>query len=141
MACPFFMPVKRLEEDGTWFHPSRLPLKGGWDGRCCAPGHEGAELSRQELCECNLGYAANCPRLPQERPCDAIRFSVAQDIGENLLLYFVCERNHQPVEHGTLEYDLANGLWKSCHNNTRIQRMAECYLEMYLERRSVSVVA
>jgi len=141
VACPFFMPVKRLEQDGTWFHPSRLPLKGGWDGHCCVPGHENAVLARDDLRECNLGYAANCSRLPRERTCDAIRISVAQDAGTKLLVCFVCELNHHPVENGTLEYDLAGARWKSCHSNVRIQRMAECYLEMYLQRRAVPATA
>ena len=66
LACPFFMPVQKL--DGAWLHPSRLPLGAGWDGHCSAPGHEGARPSDQELQEfCNLGYAAKCSRLPAER--------------------------------------------------------------------------
>ena len=31
MACPYFMPVEKLE-NGTWPHPSRLPLGSGWRG-------------------------------------------------------------------------------------------------------------
>jgi hypothetical protein len=141
LACPFFMPVKRLEEDGTWLHPARLPLKGGWDGHCCAPGHEGAVLAREDLRECNLGYAVNCSRLPHERTSDAIRFSVAQDASEKLILFFVRELNHHPVEHGTLEYDLASAQWKSSHGDVRVQKMAECYVEMYLQCRALSATA
>ena len=141
LACPFFMPVKRLEEDGTWFHPSRLPLKGGWDGRCCAPGHEEVSLTREDLRECNLGYAVSCLRLPRERTCDALRFSIVQDADEKLVLCFVRELNHHPVEHGTLEYDLATARWKSSHGDARLQRMAECYVETYLERRVVAASA
>ena len=52
LACPFFMPVQKL--DGAWLHPSRLPLGAGWDGHCSAPGHEGTRPSDQELHEfCN----------------------------------------------------------------------------------------
>ena len=63
MACPFFMPVEKLE-NGAWPHPARLPLGGGWSGRCTAPGHEG-EIPTQSALEefCNLGYAARCGRL------------------------------------------------------------------------------
>jgi len=134
------MPEKKLE-DGMWTHPSRLPLRGGWSGHCCATGHEDAEISREELNGCNLGYATNCPRLPRERSCDAVRFSVAQDMGEKLLVCYVCERDHHPVEHGTLEFNLTSAQWNVCHGDTRIQRMAECYVEKYLERRAVSAIA
>jgi len=135
VACPFFMPTSKLD-DGGWLHPSRLPLGGGWRGQCSAPGHEGVEPTTEELREgCNLGYAATCQRLPKERTCDAVRFSVARDCGAQLLLWFVCESGHQPAGHGTLEYDLALGRWTSSHPDPRIQKMAECYLQSYLPRR------
>jgi hypothetical protein len=134
LACPFFMPTSKLD-DGGWLHPSRLPLGGGWRGQCSAPGHEGVEPTTDELRECNLGYAATCPRLPKERNCDAVRFSVARDRGAQLLLWFVCESAHQPAGHGTLEYDLALDHWNSSHPDPRIQKMAACYLQSYLLRR------
>src|SRR5580693_7569524 len=114
------MPMSKLD-DGGWLHPSRLPLGGGWSGHCCAPGHEGAEPSGHDLREfCNLGYAAACSRLPEQRSCDAVRFSVAQDRGAQLLLWFVCETAHLPAEHGKLEYDAAGGRWSSSHPDPRI---------------------
>jgi hypothetical protein len=129
------MPTSKLE-DGGWLHPSRLPLGGGWSGYCCAPGHEGAEPTNQELRElCNLGYAAGCPRLPAERTCDAVRFSIASDRGVQLLMWFVYESGHRPAGHGMLEYDLLLGQWTSPHSDARIQKMAECYLQSYLLRR------
>jgi len=141
VACPFFMPVSKLEEGG-WLHPSRLPLGGGWAGQCCAPGHEGAEPTPEELRDlCNLGYAGACPRLPKERVHDAVRFSVARDRGEQLEVRFVLESKHRPAGHGTLEYDLSLGRWVSSHSDSRIQKMAECYLQFYLSRRSQPVSA
>lgn len=135
MACPFFMPTSKLE-DGGWLHPSRLPLGGGWTGHCCAPGHEGADPTTQELRElCNLGYAAACPRLPKQRAYDAVRFSIARDRGEQLQFWFVCESDYRPASHGMLEYDLSRGEWISSHPDPRIQKMAECYLQAYLPRR------
>jgi hypothetical protein len=111
MACPFFMPTSKLE-DGGWLHPSRLPLGGGWIGHCSAPGHEGAEPTNEELRElCNMGYATACPRLPEDRTSDAVRFSIARDHGARL------------------------SLWISFHADPRIQKMAECYLQSYLLRR------
>jgi len=139
VACPFFMPTSKLE-DGGWLHPSRLPLGGGWHGQCCSPGHEGFEPTTEVLREfCNLGYAARCPRLPIQRTADAVRFSVARDAGIQLRLSFAYELNHRPAGHGILEYDLALGQWIGTHPDSRIQRMAECYLEAYLSRRAGTV--
>src|SRR6202167_1461024 len=135
MACPFFMPTSRLD-DGGWLHPSRLPLGGGWMGHCSAPGYEGTEPSNQELRElCNLGYAAGCARLPEDRAYDAVRFSIARDRGAQLELWFVCESSNCPASHGILEYDLSLGQWIRNHPDARIQKMAECYLQTYLVRR------
>jgi hypothetical protein len=135
------MPTQKLE-GAAWIHPSRLPLGGGWSGYCCAPGHEGAKPTDEELTQfCNLGYAASCPRLPQERVCDAVRFSVARERGAQLLLWFVCEDGHRPAGHGTLEYDSSLGLWICSHPDPRIQKMAECYLESYLLRRTQPAMA
>ena len=62
MACPFFMPTHKYE-DGTWLHPFRLPLGGGWKGYCTAPGREGEVPSPEQLHHaCNLGYARSCGR-------------------------------------------------------------------------------
>jgi len=135
MACPFFMPTEKCD-DGGWLHPSRLPLGGGWRGQCSAPGYEGVEPTTEDLREgCNLGYAAGCSRLPKERTCDAVRFSVTRDLGTQLQLCFVCESEHRPAGHGTLEYDIALGRWISSHPDARIQKMADCYLQSYLLRR------
>ena len=128
------MPAQKL--NGAWLHPSRLPLGAGWTGHCSAPGHEGTQPSEQELQEfCNLGYAAKCLRLPVERSCDAVRFSVARDQGSRLRLWFVCETGHRPATHGTLEYDVTHGQWTSSHPDPRIQKMSECFVQAYLERR------
>jgi len=135
MACPFFMPTCK-SEDGGWVHPTRLPLGGGWAGHCSAPGHEGTEPTREELQQfCNLGYAAGCPRLPRERECDAVRFGVARDCGDQLLVWFVCEAGHRPATHGMLEYDCLRMQWIGSHPDPRIQKMADCYLQAYLLRR------
>jgi hypothetical protein len=128
------MPIQKV--DGGWLHPSRLPLGGGWRGHCSAPGHEGAQPSEHELQEfCNLGYATKCPRLPVDREFDSVRFSVARDQGSRLLLWFVCELAHRPANHGTLEYDIDRNQWICPHPEPRIQKMAECYVETYLQRR------
>ena len=142
MACPFFMPVEKLE-NGSWMHASRLPLGCGWSGRCTAPGHEDNIPSQQELQEyCNLGYAEGCGRLPRERAWDSVRFgarSASSDEKElnsgYIQIRYVCERDHRPVEHGTLRVDAITTRWEKRHSDLRVQRMAECFLASYVEKR------
>lgn len=139
------MPVERFE-NGAWQHPSRLPLAGGWRGHCTAPGHEG-ELPAESTLErfCNLGYASNCDWTPLERDWDAVRFAVCAPLKHEggsdaavpvtLVLRYVCEKNHRPVESGDLEFDLVHHAWSGRHNDPRLQKMAECYLDSYLKIR------
>lgn len=145
MACPFFMPIEKLE-NGAWPHPARLPLGSGWSGHCTAPGHEG-EAPEQETLEqgCNMGYAGSCSRLPHERSWDAVRFAVAAQHGVEitdspgsriLQFVYVCERAHRPVERGRLSYE-AGGGWLQRHPDGRVQKMAECFLESCLGKRTV----
>ena len=128
------MPTHKYEE-GAWIHPARLPLGGGWKGYCTAPGHEGEIPGEDRLREhCNLGYVT-CPNCPPDRIWDSVRFSVIREREKNFTLCYVCERNHHPGEHGSLEYDAAIGSWLSEHPDPRIQKMAECYLGSYLDRK------
>lgn len=151
MACPYFMPVERLE-NGSWPHPARLPLGGGWRGHCTAPGHNG-ELPSHDILQafCNLGYADCCSWAPRERAWDAVRFAVSvppgvrvRNEGRNekngapasvIHLRYVCERNHRPVEDGDLEFDLSQSTWVRRHSDPRVQKMAECFLESYLKKK------
>lgn len=146
LACPYFMPVAKLES-GNWPHPARLPLGCGWSGHCTAPGHEN-QIPERDVLEgfCNLGYASGCPWAPAERTCDSVRFSVLapstgrrkkllSDVPASLLhLTYVHERDHLPVEHGELQFDLSSGMWLRQHSDVRVQRMAECFLEAYLSK-------
>jgi len=141
VACPFFMPMEKLES-GAWLHASRLPLGCGWSGRCTAPGHEGVTPSQEELQEfCNLGYAEGCTRLPRERVWDSVRFAartVLEESGgdvQHIHVRYVCERGHCPVEHGVLEFDFLSGRWGKPHRDERVQRMAKCFLQSYVEKR------
>ena len=135
MACPFFVPVRRAD-DIAFPHPSRLPLGGSWRGVCSAPGHEQATPSDGELKSCNLGYAKSCSRLPKDRACDAVRFAVRNDSGETISLQFVFEADYLPAALGLLEYDRLLKIWISPHPEPRTQRLAECFLQSYLERSS-----
>jgi hypothetical protein len=53
-----------------------------------------------------------------------------------LLLRYVCERDHRPVEHGDLEFDLSQAAWVRRHDDARIQKMAECFLESYWKKKA-----
>jgi acyl-CoA hydrolase len=88
VACPYFVPTEKWD-GGGWLHPSRLPLGGGWQGHCSAPGHEQTQPEESEVREfCNLGYAKNCGRLPHDRQFDAVRFCVTSDHDQHLLIAF-----------------------------------------------------
>ena len=146
MACPYFMPVAKLE-NGQWPHPARLPLGCGWTGHCTAPGHEDQTPS-QDIVEafCNLGYASGCTWAPLQRACDAVRFSVAKPEGRSghtetppegvLKLFYTCERDHRPVAHGDLLIDLLTTTWLRRHEDARVQRLAECFLDSYLKKKA-----
>lgn len=157
MACPYFMPVAKLE-NGSWPHPTRLPLGCGWSGHCTAPGHEEAVPSQDVLQTfCNLGYASSCGWAPAERRWDAVRIAVAAPAKSSreldpiaakgapasgnvpariLRLTYVYEQGNRPAGQGELEFDLATTTWLRRHEDARIQKMAECFLETYLSKRS-----
>jgi hypothetical protein len=138
LACPFFVPLEILN-DGSWPHPSRLPLGAGWTGNCLASGQELAASDTHIREFCNLGYATACPHLPARRDWDAIRFSVARAGREQVTICFVCELGHAPIEHGELTFDLANQVWVNPHADARVHRLAICYLEAYRGRASEQV--
>jgi len=150
VACPYFMPIARLE-NGSWPHPARLPLGCGWSGHCTAPGHEHS-IPSQDVLEsfCNLGYAASCDWAPTDLALDAVRFAVAApekvasaeqsssltEPARMLRITYVYERDHRPAGRGELEFDLAGAAWVRPHQDPRIQKMAECFLESYLTKKN-----
>ena len=134
MACPFFMPDQPFQSN--WPFPHRLPLGAGWGGTCTAPRHEGSRPTEEELKRgCNLGYAKSCSRLPADRYADAVRFSIGEERDGLLYVRYACERNHAPVAHGELIYDIGAVIWIETHPDARLQRMAECYLQSQRARR------
>jgi hypothetical protein len=152
LACPYFMPLARLE-NGRWPHPARLPLGCGWAGHCTAPGHEN-DLPSEDVLEsfCNLGYARGCAWAPPKPTSDAVRFAVSRAPSDKrrgsaaprgdqaapptsiLGLTYVCELDHRPAGRGELEFDLARGTWLGRHGDARVQKMAECFLDTYLRK-------
>jgi len=133
LACPYFVP-REILNDGSWPHPSRLPLGAGWSGECCAgaqPTTPGTAVLRDS---CNLGNAAACPHLPADRDWDAVRFSIASTSLDQITLWYVCERGHAPIEHGKLTFNLAGGICRNPHPDPRVQRLANSYFEAWWMR-------
>ncbi len=139
MACPFFIPIHRAD-DLALPHPARLPLGAAWRGNCAAAGHELTTPTDRELESCNLGYAKSCPRLPKDRACDAVRFAVVRESGESISLHFAFERDHLPAGNGLLEYDRRQKTWIAPHPEARMQKLAESFLQSYLERRIPTLI-
>ena len=137
MACPFFVP-REILNDGSWLHPTRLPLGAGWSGTCCASSPEtAAEVEASYIRDfCNLGYAAACPHLPRARDWDAVRFCVAGSSAEHITLSYVCEFGHAPVQNGTFTYDLKTEVWRDPPADLRLRRLASSYLHAYRMRLS-----
>jgi hypothetical protein len=129
-----------IVNDGSWPHPSRLPLGAGWRGNCRASGQELAASDTHIREFCNLGYAIACPHLPQGRDWDAVRFSVARAGREQVMITFVCELDHAPIEHGELVFDLASNSWVNPHPDPRVLRLANCYLQTFRARESAVLV-
>ena len=135
VPCAYFIPTERFDDAG-FVHPARLPLGAGYRGLCGAPGHDGTVPTDEELKQgCNLGYARNCSRLPQQRESDAVRFSVMRDRDGQISLCWVSELNYLPQASGSLEYDSVLSRWIALHPEARVQALAECFLQSYLTRR------
>jgi hypothetical protein len=136
VACPYFFPKEKCLTV-AWAFPSRLPLGAGFCGTCRAGG-AAAETTPDDVTLrdlCNLGHARGCSRLPLGRRADSLRFAVAADKGESVVLNYVYDLDHLPVAHGQLEYDCVRQCWLSTVTDACLERQAECYVAMYLERR------
>lgn len=73
--------------------------------------------------------------MPAERHSDAVRFAIAKDSGNRILLQYCCERDYAPAGHGQMEYDCVSGTWITGHLDACLQRQAECYVLNYLQQR------
>jgi hypothetical protein len=133
VTCPYFFPTERIA--AGWAFPARLPLGAGFAGTCHANSEEVTPTENELRDFCNLGYARACSRMPKDRCADGVRFAVARDEGSRVILHYVSECDHEPVEYGRLEYDCAEQKWPAPLRNACLQRQAECYMAVYLERR------
>lgn len=139
MACPFFAPSRRLENT-DWVLPPRYPLGDLFSGTCHASTSNLTEGHRDECC--NFGYARGlCNRFPGGGAPDAVRFSVTDDTPTRLLVVYVIEKDHAPVEHGTLEYTVADTRLDGPVITDVLAQQARVFLESYLSRRPSSASA
>ena len=83
-----------------------------------------------------MGYAKQCMRLPADRQFDALRFCVTSDREQRLLVSYVGESAHLPIEHKQLEFDAEQMQWTAPHPDARVQKQADCYIQSYLQRRT-----
>ena len=135
MACPYFVPARRLEFTG-WARPPRLPLGDPWAGTCHARADETFEpLESQQREVCNCGYArGRCDRFPADAAADAVRFSMREDAGDRLRVVFVLEKEHAPVEHGVLEYTIEGARVSGDPVSGALDPQARAFVESYLRR-------
>ena len=119
MACPCFEPSDPLPWS-AWPGKYRPPLGRPYNGVCRANPNEpykpGGELLVQG---CNLGYArTRCERVP-DSAADAARFALSP-AGR---VRWVSERNHLPVDCGTVERRSPTG------QGDILDRQVEAYFE------------
>lgn len=81
--------------------------------------------------ECNFGYAAECPTLPEQREADAHRFVVARLDGEQVLVRWSVEREHRPISVGEARWDRVNG-WVDAPPDA-LGRQLRIFVENYWE--------
>ena len=132
MACPYFYPAVRLEED-LWAVPPRLPLIDAYSGECRAAGQTPDAAALHALC--NSGYArGKCVHFPEDASHDAVRFSVLSDSAGAIRVEYVFERNCWPLGHGVLSYSAVTHSFASSPLDEVAGRQAEVFIESYLRR-------
>lgn len=115
MACPFFIPTRRLD---NWTSQPRLSLGDAYDGFCQAGalGWHPGETAVREFC--NVGYAAaTCSHFPYDADADAVRFTIVI-CDEAPRVHYVLEKNHWPVRHGVIGADSPKVLQKQAQAAT-----------------------
>ncbi|MFN0171813.1 MAG: hypothetical protein ACKV22_35825 [Bryobacteraceae bacterium] len=126
MACPYFEPRHRLEDETSPIPP---PLGDYYGGRCVAgdPFEPGPETVRDL---CNYGYVrGRCARFPGGDAADAVRFTIGSDDETVVVIRYAIERDHYPLDHGELSFRHA-----AQPRDSVLLRQAQAYLESYLRR-------
>jgi hypothetical protein len=136
VACPFFLPVTRLDQNG-WIHAPRLPLGDPYRGVCQACPEEPFEPPESANDLCNCGYArGRCDRFPPGSEADAVRFSITSLEVDLVRLTYVLERGHAPVEHGTLKYAIRESRLVDTPARPILEMQAKAFLESHFDRRA-----
>ena len=65
-----------------------------------------------------------------------MRFAKGDERDGLVHIRFSYERDYLPAGHGELIYETATGRWQTTHNSACLVRMAECYVEAQMARRS-----
>jgi len=134
MACPYFHPTTRIE-DNSWIIPPRLPLGDAYNGECRAntAAFQPPENVVRETC--NVGYAReSCTHFPPDAPADAVRFHIAEARSDLIRIQYVFEKDCWPRDHGTLECAVAS-LQISPSVDSILKSQAAAFVESYLRRR------
>ena len=139
MSCPYFDPVEP-RSNGSGSRHAMLPLGDSWSGICRAIPHQPFQPDAASLQSCcNLGYAkGTCAHFPDRPGPDAVRFTVVENTGASLRLYYVLERDHEPFAHGPLEYCLQTRTLEPAPIGDLTGRQLRAYVEAYLRRTSAS---
>jgi len=86
---------------------------------------------------CNCGYArGRCDRFPADSVEDAVRFSITDDAAQRLRMVYVLEKDHAPVEYGSMEYAIEAAQLSGDHINGALAPQARAFIESYLRRRT-----
>lgn len=132
MACPYFYPVARLEEE-LWAVPPRLPLLDAYAGECRAGGGPPEDTVLRGAC--NSGYPrGKCARFPEDARADAVRFSISSDSPVEIRLRYVFEKACWPLEHGDLLYSADTHSFAPSRLDEIAARQAQVFVESYLRR-------
>jgi hypothetical protein len=70
-----------------------------------------------------------------------VRFSVTHDVGQRVSLTYVVEKDHCPLEFGSLEYWIADARLDGPVISDVLVQQARAFLESYLSRRASSASA
>jgi hypothetical protein len=127
VSCPYFYPTESRDTSAL------LPLGDLWQGQCFSePDSPASPLD--PVC-CNLGYArGQCARFPQAPGPDAVRFTILQDEGACVRIYYVQERDHHPFAHGAMECTADAGFGPA-GVEPLLQRQASAYVASYRRRK------
>lgn len=119
-----------------------MPLGATFQGHCSAPECSGPQsLIPEPLTEdrlrdhCNCGYArTQCTRFPKDAQADAIRFHIASQDDVTIQLIWIREKDHAPIEHGTLIFLIREDRWQSPPSTDLLTLQAQAFLTTHHHR-------